>query len=97
MSYLSKDDPRVLLAQYKNGDDSESDVLEDLVDWIENEWDDSTANVDNDKEKTEIEELIRRVVSIINQYGWRNDKTMKVIAKAEQQQLKDWTNSVKGE
>jgi predicted ArsR family transcriptional regulator len=70
MSYLSKDDPRVLLAQYKNGDDSESDVLEDLVDWIENEWDDSTANVDNDKEKVEIEELIRRVVSIINQYGW---------------------------
>ena len=94
MTYLAKDDPRVLLAQYKNGDDSESDVLEDLVDWIENDWD---SGLIHDGETEEHDKLTKTIIEAINQYGWRNDKTMKVIAKAEQQQLKDWTNSVKGE
>jgi len=85
MNYLPKDDPRVLLAQYKNGDDSESDILSDFENWVN----DYMPNVDAEQSDF--------LSCAIKMYLLKDDKSQKMLIKAEQQQLKDWTNSVKGE
>ena len=85
MSYLPKNDPRVLLAQYKNMDDSESDVLSDFENWVN----DYMPNVDAEQSDF--------LSCAIKMYLLKDDKSQKMLIKAEQQQLKDWTNSVKGE
>ena len=85
MTYLAKDDPRVLLAQYKNMDDSESDILSDFENWVN----DYMPNVDAEQSDF--------LSCAIKMYLLKDDKSQKMLIKAEQQQLKDWTNSVKGE
>ena len=82
MSYLPKNDPRVLLAQYKNMDDSESDVLSDFENWVN----DYMPNVDAEQSDF--------LSCAIKMYLLKDDKSQKMLIKAEQQQLKDWTNSV---
>jgi len=84
-SYLDKTDPQVLLAQYKNMDDSESDVLSDFENWVT----DYMPNVDAEQSDF--------LSCAIKMYLLKDDKSQKMLIKAEQQQLKDWTNSVKGE
>lgn len=90
MAYLDKNDPRVLLAEYKKNDDTVSDVLEDLVVWIEYEWD-SGLTSENEKK------CIKMIIDVINLYGNRNSKIMKLMAEAEKVQLEDWIRAVKGE
>jgi len=85
MNYLPKDHPNVLLAQYKNGDDSVADVLSDFENWVN----DYMPNVDAEQSDF--------LSCAIKMYLLEDDKSQKMLIKAEQQQLKDWTNSVKGE
>jgi hypothetical protein len=85
MNYLPKDHPNVLLAQYKNGDDSVADVLSDFENWVN----DYMPNVDAEQSDF--------LSCAIKMYLLKDDKSQKMLIKAEQQQLKDWTNSVKGE
>jgi hypothetical protein len=84
MSYLEKDDPRVLLAQYKNGDDAESDILSDFENWVN----DYMPNVDAEQSDF--------LSCAIKMYLLEDDKSQKAIARAEQQQLRDWISAVKG-
>jgi hypothetical protein len=35
-NYLPKDDPKVLLAQYRNQSDTVSDTLQDFIDFVDN-------------------------------------------------------------
>ena len=85
MTNLAKDDPRVLLAQYKNMDDTESNILSDFENWVT----DFMPNVDAEQSDF--------LSCAIKMYLLKDDKSQKMLIKAEQQQLKDWTNSVKGE
>ena len=85
MNYLPKDHPNVLLAQYKNGDDSVADVLSDFENWVN----DYMPNVDAEQSDF--------LSCAIKMYLLEDDKSQKMLIEAEQQQLKDWTNSVKGE
>ena len=89
MSYLAKDDPRALLAQYKNGDDSESDSIESFVDWLENEWD-SKLTSENEKKQ------IQMIMKVINEYV-DYKRPMIQFEVIEQKKLRDWISAVKGE
>lgn len=86
MAYLSKDDPKVLLARYKNGDDSESDSIENFVEWLENEWNSGLTSTNEQKR-------IQMIMKVVNEYIDYKRPTDKIML-AEQQQLKDWTKAV---
>ena len=89
MSYLAKDDPRALLAQYKNGDDSESDSIESFVDWLENEWDSGLTSTNEEKR-------IQMIMKVINEYV-DYKRPMIQFEVIEQKKLRDWISAVKGE
>lgn len=89
MAYLPKDDPQVLLAQYKNGDDSESDSIESFVDWLENEWD-SGLTSSNEKKR------IQMIMKVVNEYV-DYKRPMIQFEIIEQKKLRDWISAVKGE
>lgn len=89
MAYLSKDDPRVLLAQFKSGDDLESDSIESFVDWLENEWDSGLTST-NEKKR------IQMIMKVINEYV-SYKRPMIQFEVIEQKQLRDWISAVKGE
>jgi len=89
MNHLPKDHPSVLLAQYKSGDDLESNSIEVFVYWLENEWDSGLTS----KNETKRIEMVKK---IIDQY-LDIKRPMDKIHLVEQQQLLDWIKAVKGE
>lgn len=86
MAYLPKDDPQVLLARYKNGDDSESDSIESFVDWLENEWDSGLTST-NEKKR------IQMIMKVVNQYV-DYKRPMIQFEVIEQKKLRDWISAV---
>lgn len=86
MTYLPKDDLQVLLAQYKNGNDSESDSIESFVDWLENEWDSGLTST-NEKKR------IQMIMKVINKY-MDYKRPMDKITLAEHRQLLSWIKAV---
>ena len=88
MTYLPKDGPQVLLAQYKNGDDSESDSIESFVDWLENGWDSGLTST-NEKKR------IQMIMKVINEYV-DYKRPMIQFEVIEQKKLRDWISAVKG-
>ena len=94
MSYLAKDDPRVLLAQHKNREDSCPDVMSDFMAFVDN-----TDGVfeklfksreDEDKFYVILNKLVEKFLMI-------DPETKVKLERTEQQMLKDWTKSVRGE
>lgn len=94
MNYLPKDHPNVLLAQYKNIVDSESDTLEDFLWFIEN----SDLIHDEVFETREDEDKFYVILNkLVDKYLMKDEESQTKLKRTEQQQLKDWISAVKGE
>ena len=80
--------PQVILKAWQNQEpEMPEDTIEELIDWIESEWD-SKLTPENEKER------IKMIVEVIRQFS--NSKyDMKVIELQEKYKLEMWTKSTK--
>jgi hypothetical protein len=77
---LAKDDPKYMLAVYKNQTEVVIEALIDFQNWVE----EYMPNVD--------EEQVDFLSGAIAMYLRQDDKSQKLIAEEEQRLLKRWTN-----
>ena len=86
--YQKQKNPNVILAEWQNQQpEMPEDTIEELIDWIEIEWD-SKLTPENEKKR------IKMIVDVIKQYTDNKfDKT--VIELQEKHKLEIWTKSTK--